>query len=378
LTSLIPAQDHYLLLAAIAAIVAVGIWIETKPRFAQFGILFILLGAALLAAIGVLPRSAPLYSIGLEFFLPLAIPMLLFKANILQIWRESGRLVLAFTCAVVATALGTAIALTIVSPGPDSFVWAGVITAGFVGGSANTAAVADAMDVATDPYLGVVVAGSYLTGLTYMALLLAAPGVQWLWKFFGASHPVRSDSSPSARTDQRNINALSVSMTLALSAAIVAVGQLALEATGVGAVKYLVITLASVAIASLFPNRMSKLDGHYEIGLILIYIFFAVLGAQVDFSIAFDAQGQSVVLFCSIVLVIHILALVLLGRLFRLSAAEIAIASNACILGPPTAAAMAVSRKWYSLATPGLLCGLLGYAVANLIGIAIASLGGLS
>lgn len=78
------------------------------------------------------------------------------------------------------------------------------------------------------------------------------------------------------------------------------------------------------------------------------------------------------VLFCALLLACHALLLLLIGRALRVPARALLVASNACVLGPPTAAAMAVSRGWHDLVTPGLLCGLLGYAVANLVGIALS------
>ena len=39
------------------------------------------------------------------------------------------------------------------------------------------------------------------------------------------------------------------------------------------------------------------------------------------------------------------------------------------VQGPTTAAAMAVARRWQTLVMPAVLCGTLGYAVANFIGI---------
>lgn len=46
--------------------------------------------------LGILPHDAPAYSIVLEFLLPLTIPLLLFGANLQQVVRSTGMLLVAF------------------------------------------------------------------------------------------------------------------------------------------------------------------------------------------------------------------------------------------------------------------------------------------
>ena len=49
------------------------------------------------------------------------------------------------------------------------------------------------------------------------------------------------------------------------------------------------------------------------------------------------------------------------------------LASNASVGGPPTAAAMAISKGWSRLVLPGLLAGLYGYAVGTPLGLLVTS-----
>ena len=52
---------------------------------------------------------------------------------------------------------------------------------------------------------------------------------------------------------------------------------------------------------------------------------------------------------------------------------EAILASNACIGGPTTAAAMAVSKGWTKLIAPIMLIGTLGYVIGNYCGIIIGN-----
>lgn len=374
LDTLIAAEYLIAILAVLLLLVAVGLWMETRPKLGQYGVLSIILGASLLSTVGLIPRSAEIYSIISSYFVPLSIPMLLFKADIRRIWKESGRVFVAFMTAAFATVVGAFVAVRMVDLGPDEGVLAGIMTAGYIGGSANTAAVADAMGKLNDPIMALIVATAFTVGIPFLAFLLVMPGIRWLWQLF--SPVVEADVSMPEKemvAERQQITAFSLIGALALSACICALSIGLAEICAIPPLKYVLITLLSVGFATLMPKRAEQLHGHYELGKILIYCFFAVIGAMLNFTLAWES-GSQLVLFSVVVMVVHLLLLSLGGRLFKLSGAELAVASNACILGAPTAAAMAVSKGWHNLTTPALLCGVFGYALANFIGISLSAL----
>jgi uncharacterized membrane protein len=67
-------------------------------------------------------------------------------------------------------------------------------------------------------------------------------------------------------------------------------------------------------------------------------------------------------------LTVHALVVFGLGYVFRLSLPELITASNAAILGATTAPALAATKGWNNLVTPGVLVGVLGYALGTFIG----------
>ena len=60
--------------------------------------------------------------------------------------------------------------------------------------------------------------------------------------------------------------------------------------------------------------------------------------------------------------------------MFRLNLEECALAVNASIGGPTTAAAMAVSMGWSKLVLPALLAGLWGYTIGTAVGLMVGEL----
>ena len=105
----------------------------------------------------------------------------------------------------------------------------------------------------------------------------------------------------------------------------------------------------------------------------MMYVFFAIIGIGADVAAMVDT-GVMIFVYASFIVATHLFVLILGARLLRLSLAEIVIASLACIGGPVAPAAIAASRGWRDLVTPGIMVGILGYAIANFIGVGLASL----
>ncbi len=64
----------------------------------------------------------------------------------------------------------------------------------------------------------------------------------------------------------------------------------------------------------------------------------------------------------------------LLGVLLAFDVRTLSVASQASVGGPSSALALTVARGWERLALPGVLVGLLGYAVGNYAGLAVAAI----
>jgi len=63
-----------------------------------------------------------------------------------------------------------------------------------------------------------------------------------------------------------------------------------------------------------------------------------------------------------------------IGRVARMDVGSLAVASQAAVGGPSSALAVAVSREWKGLVLPGIIVGLLGYALGDYLGFGVAYL----
>jgi uncharacterized membrane protein len=157
---------------------------------------------------------------------------------------------------------------------------------------------------------------------------------------------------------------------LAIAASVCAVGFGLAEATGWSSSGILVVTALIVGFATIFPRRLGALAGAHELGVLLMQVFFAAIGASASIHLVIR-HGVMLFVFAVVILTVHLVAILVAGRLAGLDLAEIVIASNANMGGPASAAAMAVARRWEALVIPAILCGTLGYATATFVGVAV-------
>ena len=133
-----------------------------------------------------------------------------------------------------------------------------------------------------------------------------------------------------------------------------------------------VIWYTTIALVLAF-TPVSRLSGGEEFGNFFLHLFFVVLGAGTVLS-TLVGKGPIVFLFLVILISFHGLIIFGIGRLMKLEIETLSVASQACIGGPSTALALAISKQWRSLVTPAVLIGVLGYAIGNYIGVGLAYL----
>ena len=69
---------------------------------------------------------------------------------------------------------------------------------------------------------------------------------------------------------------------LALSATICAVGYWLKSRLGWAGSGILILTGIAVALTIVFPRRMARLEGSNEVGMLLMQVFFAAIGASAN------------------------------------------------------------------------------------------------
>ncbi len=109
--SLIHPDQTFALWAILLSAATIGLWGEKTSWGAKIsGAVITMLVGFFLSNLRIIPLDAPTYSIVWSFLVPFSIPLLLFKANLARIVRESGSMLLAYLIGSMGTLLGTILA----------------------------------------------------------------------------------------------------------------------------------------------------------------------------------------------------------------------------------------------------------------------------
>jgi uncharacterized membrane protein len=374
---LIGPEQHFALWAVLIAVAAFGFWCERTTWGRKYsGVTILITLAIVLANLRIIPTSAPAYDVVWEYLVPLAIPLLLFQADLKKIVRESGPTLIAFIIGSGAVVAGTVTGAILLNLGPQEAELAGIFTGTYIGGSLNFAAVAEATSMQESSQLAAAIAADNVITNLHFLLIIFIPGIAWMAKRYPTHHmdnaavvEVDSDRPPHVI---ENLEVAGLLFGLALAFAIAAVGNWLAEAAGFPQFAILFITAIAVTIATLMPGQMEKLSGYKEAGNVMMFIFLASIGASAD---VWELIEIAPILFvyASIVIAVHLVVLFGLGLLFKLDLAELAMASAVSIGGPSSAPALASAKGWQDLLIPGILAGSFGYAVGSFIGVSVAT-----
>ena len=371
------------ILAFLFGLAAVGFWSErTRIGALLTSTVVVILLAILSANTKLIPHGSEAYDFVFTYLVPVIIPLFLVKANLIQIAREATRLSGAFLLASGATVLGVLLAIEVVDlsgmvslPITEREVTAGIaglFTSTYIGGSVNYAALGEITGLREDAsFFSAATAVDNVYSALYLSFLALLPGLRWITTRFKMNvDDADSQGASFDETEAAPISAASLGSALAFALGIVAVSDTIVAHLDLGMYRYAIITLITVAIATVIPSWVAKLRGSFELGVVLSMVFFASIAAGADV-VAVITIAPSLIIFTAVLLGVHALALLLAGRLFGLTLPELIIASNAAVLGATTAPALAAAKGWSNLVTPGVLVGVLGYALGTLIGTAV-------
>ncbi|MEL0151820.1 MAG: DUF819 family protein [Halieaceae bacterium] len=379
--SLIPAEQHFAVFTAILVLSAMAFASERTVIGQKItGTVVVILLAIAAANMGLIPHSAPAYSFIFSYVVPLLIPLFLFQADVRRLAKEASRTTAAFLVATLGTVAGVIVAallLDLSQLGAASDLAlerreagiVGLFASTYIGGSVNYAALGEITGLSKDAsFFSAATAADNLFSAVFLSVIALIPGAQWLTRRF-VPHTAGNDVA----LETPEVTPASIVYSLAAAGSIVAVTDLLCWWLDIPSWRYAIMTVITVGIATALPQIRVWFAGAFEIGVALSFTFFAAIAAGADIRAMISVAPLLIVLVL-ILLSVHLIVLLAVGRRFGLTIPELLTASNAAILGATTAPAMAAAKGWHDQVTPGVLVGVIGYALGTFIGTALFQL----
>ena len=378
--SLISPNETLQIAGILTGLAAFGFWVETTAigRKAS-GVLIILCLGVLLSNIQIIPHSADAYGVVGSMLVPLAIPMLLFRADLKQVFAEVGPMLKAFIASALVIAVSIIVLTLAFDFGEYESKVAGTLAGSYIGGSLNFVATAQAVQLDDPNHYVAALTADTIGAVLFLILLMVMPALAFVRRLMPSRYYSEAGANLGAEAGHQETTAAKpfdiagLAAAMAISFIICALADLISAKLGQESYSILIITILALLVANFMKPLVKRFNSEFEVGTFFMYMFFVTIGAGADIATIAGVALPYVVLICLAVAMFFVLILVV-GRVLRLDLAELMVAANACILGPATAAALAAGQGWKDLVTPGMLTGILGYSVGTFIGVAVTKL----
>ena len=315
-------------------------------------------------------NSIELYSIIFEYIAPISIFFLLLNVNLVSIKKAGLPMITLFIIGSLSTTLGILISWIIISPqnilGSDANIIAGMLTGTYTGGSVNFNAVALEYGFQKKGilYAGTVAVDNVVTTIWILATLTFPLILSKIWK---GKIFLNKTISTEEKFDDNKMDLVSFASLIFLGISAFYISEiLAKKFTSIPSI----LILSTIGILLAQTNFISKLKGSHNLGLYLVHLFLAVIGAYCEIRAVYELKeiGITLFLFTSASVFIHGLLIIIFGGLFYRDWQMIAIASQTNVGGGASAIALAETFKRNELILPSILMGTLGNAIGTYLG----------
>jgi uncharacterized membrane protein len=352
-------------------------------------VVFCYVGGLLIGNVGIVP--AELDSLQGDFMgvaILLGIPLVLFSENILK-WVKMAKYTF------ISLMLGILSVLIMVIVGyyvlrshlPEAWKIAGLLIGVYTGGTPNLAAIARGLSVDEDIY---VLTHTVDLAIGAMLLLFLITGAK---KFFGLYlKPYRYNGEYDGDKGEKIVSEFEAysglfsrthlpgvlrSMGYALVIFGIGYGMTFLfEGDAKDTAAILTVTTLGL-IFSLIPavNRNRK---SFQLGMYFIYVFCVIVASKANLKDIFAPESATLLMYISIYVALAMVGSLflhsLLSKIFRITNDDFIITSTALANSPPFVPVVAAALKNKEVMIPGMIIGVIGYAVGNYLGVFVAYL----
>jgi uncharacterized membrane protein len=316
--------------------------------------------------------------------IPLALPMLLFEVNIRNWSKMAGKAFLSMLAGVFGLVIAVVLGYFLFRESvPETAKVSGMLAGVYTGGTPNLASIKTALGVPEDLYIAVNTV-DMLISAAYLLFLLsyAKPLLSKILPPYQSKHGAQQIETNSLLQEEPKLALIpwlkkvktrhilaAFGVTLLCAGGGAGLGLLVKNPAYQMAVIILSITTLGIIAANLKPVKM--IQGSFDTGMYLILIFSVAVASMADFG---DISSKLLPLIglLSFVIFGSMLLHLLMCKLFRIDTDTAMVTSVALVCSPPFVPVVCGAIKNREVMISGITVGVVGYALGNYLGIAIA------
>ncbi|PID91347.1 MAG: hypothetical protein CSA96_08885 [Bacteroidetes bacterium] len=316
----------------------------------------------------------------------LGIPLVLLSENVLR-WARMAKttfisLLLGVLSVVVLVLIGNVVFRERI---PEIWKISGMMIGVYTGGTANLAAIAQGLGVEEELYILTHTVEVFIGAIV---LLFLIAGAKPLFGRFLRPH------SSTAYSDQTFINVTDYEsyeaffsrksfpgLLKALGVALLIFGAgfgLSGFFSGDRADTVAILSVTTLGLAASLIPSLNRIKGSFQLGMYFIYVFCLVVASKADMAGLFSKGSldllTNMMLYIALVIFGSLLLHALLSWIFRISVDDFIISSTALSNSPPFVPVVAAAIRNKEVVVPGMIIGVIGYAIGNYLGVAVAYL----
>ncbi len=316
----------------------------------------------------------------------LGIPLVLFSENVVK-WAKMAKytflsLLLGVASVVVLVIVGYFLFRNTI---PEIWKISGMMIGVYTGGTPNLAAIARGLGVEEELYIMTHTAELVIGALILLFLLTGAKPLFGLVLKPYRSH--EGESQPQLEVADfesyegffKRSNFMGILKAFGVALVIFGLGYgITFLFKGDAKDTAAVLTVTTLGIlASLVPG-INRIRSSFQLGMYFIYVFCVIVASKADIIALFSVENinllSNLLLYIAIVIVGSLILHAILSWIFGINVDDYIITSTALSNSPPFVPVVAAALRNKEVVVPGMIIGVIGYAIGNYLGVAIAYL----
>jgi uncharacterized membrane protein len=318
----------------------------------------------------------------------LGIPLVLFSENIMKWIKMAKYTFISLLLGVVSVVIMVFVGYFLFKDHiPESHKVAGMLIGVYTGGTPNLAAIAQGLNVDEDLYI---LTHTVDLAIGALVLLFLITGAQRFFRLF--MKPYKFSGQEITAKEQKQIsefesydhffkakNIPGLLASLGVGIVVFGVGFAAtflFEGDAKDTAAILTVTTAGILL-SMVP-RVHKLKNSFQLGMYFIYVFCVIVASKANLKELFSPDSwellKYLLMYVGMAVVGSLFLHSLLSWIFGVNTDDFIMTSTALSNSPPFVPVVAAALKNKEVMIPGMIIGVIGYAIGNYLGVFIAYL----